>query len=102
METTAPAGYILPDNPRPFYFWFSEHEAAPLNGPDDFMLTAADVSTSSHRIEAENQCAPDYVTDTGVYGIHLLSSGIVLLFAAVGAFLIVRKSRKKDMVCTGS
>lgn len=101
METTAPAGYILPENPRPFYFWFSEHEDAPLNGPDDFMLTAADVSTSSHRIEAENQCAPDYVLDTGIYGIKLLSSAVALVAAGFGTYLIAMKIiRKKKSYCS--
>ena len=54
METTAPPGYILPDDPPPFYFWFSKHASAPHDAPDDFMQTAADISTSSYRIEAEN------------------------------------------------
>ena len=55
METTAPPGYILPENPPPFYFWFSKHASAPQNAPSDFMQSAADISTSSRRIEAENQ-----------------------------------------------
>ena len=54
METTAPPGYILPDDPPPFYFWFSKHASAPHNAPSDFMQSAADISTSSYRIEAEN------------------------------------------------
>ena len=54
METTAPPGYVLPENPPPFYFWFSKHYSAPQACPGDFMLTAADISTSSYRIEAEN------------------------------------------------
>ena len=95
METAAPAGYILPENPRPFYFWFSENEDAPPECPDDFMLTAADVSTSSHRIEAENQCEEDYVTETGVYGIKLLPSLVALLTASVGMFLIAWKIMRK-------
>ena len=55
METTAPPGYILPENPSPFYFWFSKNASAPQNAPSDFMQSAADISTSSRRIEAENQ-----------------------------------------------
>ena len=55
METTAPPGYVLPENPPPFYFWFSKYESAPQNAPSDFMQSAADISTSSRRIEAENQ-----------------------------------------------
>ena len=55
METTAPPGYILPENPPPFYFWFSKYASAPNNAPSDFMLTAADISTSSYRIEVDNQ-----------------------------------------------
>ena len=54
METTAPPGYILPENPPPFYFWFSKYASAPHNAPSDFMQSAADISTSSYRIEAEN------------------------------------------------
>ena len=54
METTAPRGYILPEDPPPFYFWFSKNESAPLAAPSDFMQTAADISTSSYRIEAKN------------------------------------------------
>ena len=95
METTAPPGYILPDNPRPFYFWFSEHENAPLNAPDDFMLSAADISTASYRIEAENQLMQD-IPETGVYGTNLLSSCIALVTAGVGmGLLALRTVRKK-------
>lgn len=54
METTAPPGYILPENPPPFYFWFSKYASAPNNAPSDFMQSAADISTSSNRIEAKN------------------------------------------------
>ncbi|MEE1264475.1 DUF7601 domain-containing protein [Ruminococcus sp.] len=54
METTAPPGYVLPENPPPFYFWFSKNVSAPHNAPSDFMQSAADISTSSNRIEAEN------------------------------------------------
>lgn len=54
METTAPPGYVLPENPPPFYFWFSKNVSAPHNAPSDFMQTAADISTSSYRIEAKN------------------------------------------------
>ena len=42
METTAPPGYILPENPPPFYFWFSKYASAPHNAPSDFMQSAAD------------------------------------------------------------
>lgn len=100
METAAPPGYLLPENPRPFYFWFSEHEDAPQDAPDDFMLTAADISTSSHRIEAENMCEEDYVTETGVYGINLLSSAAALLTAAVGTCLIAWKIMRKKHYST--
>ena len=55
METTAPHGYILPVDPPPFYFWFSKYASAPNNAPSDFMQSAADISTSSNRIEAKNQ-----------------------------------------------
>ncbi|MEE3406167.1 MAG: SpaA isopeptide-forming pilin-related protein, partial [Acutalibacteraceae bacterium] len=55
METTAPPGYILPENPPPFCFWFSKHASAPHDAPHDFMQTAADISTSSYRIEVDNQ-----------------------------------------------
>ena len=65
METTAPPGYILPMNPQPFYFWFSEEKDAPPNAPADFMLTAADISTSSRRIEAENMCEYVNTCDSG-------------------------------------
>ena len=93
METAAPVGYILPENPQPFYFWFSENELAPPNAPDGFMLTAADISTSSHRIEAENQC--EYV-NTGVFGVRLLPSFVALLVAGVGtSFIALRIVKKK-------
>ena len=55
METAAPTGYILPDDPPPFYFWFSKYESAPHAAPNGFMQTAADISTSSYRIEVDNQ-----------------------------------------------
>ena len=54
METTAPPGYILPENPPPFCFWFSKHASAPHDAPNDFIQYAADISTSSYRIEVEN------------------------------------------------
>ena len=54
METTAPPGYVLPKNPDKFYFWFSKNAPAPHNAPSDFMQSAADISTSSRRIEVEN------------------------------------------------
>ena len=54
METKAPPGYILPDDPPPFYFWFSKDASVPQNAPSDFMQSAADISTSSYRIEVEN------------------------------------------------
>ena len=92
METTAPPGYILPMNPQPFYFWFSEEEDAPPNAPADFMLTAADISTSSRRIEAENMC--EFV-NTGVYGIHLLPSFVALLAAGAGIVLIALRMHRK-------
>ena len=92
METTAPPGYILPINPQPFYFWFSEEEDAPPEAPSDFMLTAADISTSSRRIEAENMC--EYV-NTGVFDIRLVPSFVALLIAGVGTFLIASKMFRK-------
>ncbi len=96
IETAAPTGYLLPENPRPFYFWFSDYLAAPSNGPADFMQSAADVSTSSHRIEAENQCQPDdYIFDLGVFDVKLLPSFLALAAAGVGASLIICKTLKK-------
>ncbi|MBQ9505774.1 MAG: hypothetical protein IJR51_01335 [Clostridia bacterium] len=95
METVAPSGYILPENPRPFYYWFSENASAPSVGPDDFMLTAADISTSSFRIEAENQCITDTVPDTGVYGTKLLSSFAAFLLSGVGTSLMILRIVKK-------
>ena len=95
METTAPVGYILPDEPRPFYFWFSEHADAPQDAPADFMQSAADISTSSYRIMAENLCG--YV-NTGVFGIRLLPSFVALLAAGGGTFLyawMVIKKKKR-------
>ena len=61
METTAPPGYVLPENPPPFYFWFSKYESAPPNAPSDFMQSAADISTSSRRIEVDNQIDYDSI-----------------------------------------
>ncbi|MCR5781100.1 MAG: prealbumin-like fold domain-containing protein [Clostridia bacterium] len=96
METTAPPGYILPENPRPFYFWFSEYESVPHTGPDDFMLTAADISTSSQRIEAENQCIHEDVPITGVFGTKLIPSFIATLAALSGTgFMTWRVIKKK-------
>ncbi len=95
METAAPAGYILPENPRPFYFWFSEYESVPHVGPDDFMLTAADISTASYRVEAENQCIPDDIPNTGVFGVNLLSPFAALFAAGAGTVLLSLKVVKK-------
>ncbi len=93
IETCAPPGYILPAEPQPFYFWFSENYETPHNSPADFMLTAADISTSSRRVEAENMC--EYV-NTGIFNIRLLPSFAFLLIAGVGTTLICMKiSRKK-------
>ena len=61
METTAPPRYILPDDPPPFYFWFSKYKSAPLAAPNGFMQTAADISTSSRRIEVDNQIDYDSI-----------------------------------------
>lgn len=61
METTAPPGYVLPENPQPFYFWFSKHASAPQNAPSDFMQSAADISTSSCRIKVGNQIDYDSI-----------------------------------------
>ena len=97
METTAPPGYILPENPRPFYFWFSEYESIPHVGPDDFMLSAADISTSSQRIEAENQCIPNDVP-TGVFGINLITSCVALLATGTGVVIIAVKVIKKKKI----
>ena len=94
METAAPPGYILPENPPRFYFWFSEYESAPPNAPSDFMLTAADISSSSFRIEAENELYED-IPNTGIFGVHLLSSFVALLVAGVGTCLLAMRIRKK-------
>ena len=93
IETCAPPGYILPAEPQPFYFWFSENYETPHNSPADFMLTAADISTSSRRIEAENMC--EYV-NTGIFDVYLLPSFVALLTAGVGiTFFSMRIIRKK-------
>lgn len=99
METTAPPGYLLPENPQPFYFWFSDNESTPHDAPDDFMLTAADISTSSKRIEAENQCIPDVIPNTGVFDVHLLPSFAALLISGAGTFLLVLRIVKKKKRC---
>ena len=98
METAAPPGYVLPENPRPFYFWFSEYESIPHTGPDDFMLSAADISTSSQRIEAENQCDHDDIPITGVYGINPVASFAALIAAGTGAVLIAVRIVKKKRI----
>ena len=59
------------------------------------MLTAADISTSSFRIEAENQCITDTVPDTGVYGTKLLSSFAAFLLSGVGTSLMILRIVKK-------
>lgn len=95
-ETKAPPGYILPDDPPLFYYWFSEHQTAPQNAPADFMQTAADVSTSSHRIEAGNQLAPDDIVPvTGVFGVRLLTAGVALAVTGAGTVVIAKKTLKK-------
>lgn len=99
METAAPPGYILPENPRPFYFWFSENASAPSDGPDDFMLSAADISTSSRRIEAENLCITDSVPETGVYETRLLFFFVSFLVSGGCMFLMILKIKKKKTRC---
>ncbi len=64
-------------------------ESAPQDRPDDFMLSAADISTSSKRIEAENQCIPDVIPNTGVFDVHLLPSFAALLFSGAGTVLLI-------------
>ena len=98
METTAPQGYMLPENPRPYYYWFSEHAQHPQFAPDDFMLSAADISTSSYRIEAENQCISDDIPVTGVYGINPVASFAALIAAGTGAVLIAVRIVKKKRI----
>ena len=61
METTAPPTYILPENPPTLYYWFSGYASAPQDAPDDFMQYAADISTSSCRIEVGNQIDYDSI-----------------------------------------
>lgn len=85
---------------RKYNFWFSDNETAPHDGPDDFMLTAADVSTSSHRIEAENLCAPVYVSNAGVVGVNLIPSLVALVTVGVGMLIItvvvIKKKRRSS------
>lgn len=95
METTAPPGYMLPEHPRLFYFWFSEHAAAPSVGPDDFLLTAADISTSSHRVEAENLLLPEYNPGTGIVGLYLLPSLAAVFAIGAGICGLTLKMIKK-------
>ena len=94
METAAPPGYILPENPPRFYFWFSENESAPPNAPSDFMLTAADISSSSFRIEAENELDED-IPNTGIFDIRLLPSFVALLITGAGTVLFILRINKK-------
>ena len=61
METTAPPTYIIPENPPTLYYWFSKYLSAPHDAPDDFMQYAADISTSSRRIEVDNQIDYDSI-----------------------------------------
>lgn len=61
METTAPPTYIIPENPPTLYYWFSKYLSAPHDAPDDFMQYAADISTSSRRIEVDNQINNDSI-----------------------------------------
>ena len=94
METAAPPGYVLPENPRPFYFWFSENESAPPAGPDDFMLSAADISTSSQRLEATNR-KNENIPNTGVIGVDPVSSFLALIAAGGCAALVILSVVKK-------
>ena len=89
---------MLPENPRPYYYWFSEHAQHPQFAPDDFMLSAADISTSSYRIEAENQCISDDIPVTGVYGINPVASFAALIAAGTGAVLIAVRIVKKKRI----
>ena len=99
-ETTAPPGYILPADPPPFCFWFSENESAPPDAPPDFMQTAADISTSSRRIEAANNKLED-IPNTGVFDVGLLPSFAALLAAGAGTVLFtLRVIRKKKIYGT--
>ena len=86
---------MLPENPRPYYYWFSEHAQHPQFAPDDFMLSAADISTSSYRIEAENQCISDDIPVTGIYGTNLLPSCAALITTGFFTALVAFRIRKK-------
>ena len=95
IETTPPTGYMLPENPTPFYFWFSGNEVILQNAPLDFMQNAADVSTASYRIEAENLRLDEYIPNTGIFDIRLIPSFVALLVAGVGTCLLAMRIRKK-------
>ena len=90
METGAPPGYLLPENPRPFYFWFSDQETEPEYAPDDYMLTAANVSNSSHRVMAENQ-RQEGIPDTGVKMTNPLFTLGSLLIAGLAVIIFTKK-----------
>ena len=95
IETSPPSGYILLDNPSPFYFWFSENQTSPLYAPADFMQTASDISTSSRRIEAENTRLEDDIPNTGVFGINPLPSFVAVLITGASTFLLALRVIKK-------
>ena len=58
------------------------------------MLTAADISSSSFRIEAENELDED-IPNTGIFGVHLLSSFVALLITGAGTVLFILRINKK-------
>ena len=100
-ETSAPEHYILPENPQKYYFWFSDNQTAPNTMPDDFMLSAADISTTSQRIEVDNEREQGYtLPETGGPGTVLYTAGGVLLMTSVILLLYIYKKRRKEDFAT--
>ncbi|MGI6071647.1 MAG: SpaA isopeptide-forming pilin-related protein [Lachnospiraceae bacterium] len=92
METAAPVGYIMPDNPMKYYFWYSNNQTSPDHMPEDFMLTAADVATASRRAEAENERESPYLLpETGGPGELICIFGGILLTGI--SLILIKKFR---------
>ena len=64
QETAAPSGYMLPDNPQKYYFYFSSNEDTTNKLPDSLPEGAVDISKATSIVYCENEKNTTSITVT--------------------------------------